>query len=187
MQAAQNLILVGPMGAGKSSIGRRLAAGFGLVFVDLDEEIERRTGASVATIFDCEGEPGFRTRERAALADCLARSGQVVATGGGTVLDGNNRTLMRERGFVVYLQVALPAQLARLARDRSRPLLDCDDREGVLQRLASQREPLYHEVADLAFGTSQDNAGTAAARLASLLRERWHGAPGNHPAQVHQA
>lgn len=188
MQAAPNLILVGPMGAGKSSIGRRLAGRLGLSFVDLDEEIERRSGASVATIFDCEGEPGFRARERAVLADCLSQAGQVIATGGGTVLDENSRALMRERGFVVYLQVAVPAQLARLARERSRPLLDCDDREDVLRRLASQREPLYREVADLTFDTGEDTARTAATGLARLLTEHWRGAPdGNQPSRAHRA
>lgn len=187
MQAAPNLILVGPMGAGKSSIGRRLAARFALSFVDLDEAIERRTGASIATIFECEGEPGFRARERAALAECLARAGQVVATGGGAVLDPDNRALMRERGFVVHLQVLVPAQLARLARDRSRPLLECDDREGVLRRLASQRDGLYREVADLGFDTGQDTAVTAATRLAGLVRERWQPTTGGEPARAHRA
>lgn len=176
MQAARNLILVGPMGAGKSSLGRRIAGRFGLRFVDLDDEIERRTGASVATIFDCEGESGFRAREHAALAACLEREGQVVATGGGAVLDARNRELMRERGFVVHLQVAVPAQLRRLARDRSRPLLQCDDREATLQRLAGERAPLYREVADLEFDTADDTAAVASARLARELVARWQGA-----------
>ena len=173
MQAAQNLVLVGPMGAGKSSIGRRVAERFGLRFVDLDEEIERRTGASVATIFDCEGEAGFRTREHAALAACLEQEGQLVATGGGAVLDARNRALMRERGFVVHLQVGVPAQLRRLARDRSRPLLATGDREAVLQRLAGERGPLYREVADLEFDTGSTAAGAAAARLAHDLEQHW--------------
>lgn len=175
MHAAPNLILVGPMGAGKSSIGRRLAARLGFGFVDLDEEIERRTGASITTIFDCEGEPGFRARERAALADWLARDGMVVATGGGAVLDEGNRALMRERGFVVHLQVSLPVQLQRLARDHSRPLLGCGDREGVLQRLAAVRDPLYRQVSHLGFDTGEDAPGAAAARLGRLLEGLWEG------------
>lgn len=188
MQPPRNLVLVGPMGAGKSSIGRRLAARFGLRFVDLDEEIEHHTGASVATIFACEGEAGFRTREHAALAACLEQSGQLVATGGGTVLDGRNRALMREQGFVVHLRVALPAQLRRLAHDRSRPLLDCEDREAVLRKLATEREPLYREAAHLGFDTGEDAAGTAAARLAEVLRARWQGEASNGDAvQAHRA
>ena len=189
MQAAQNLVLVGPMGAGKSSIGRRVAERFGLRFVDLDEEIERRTGASVTTIFDCEGEAGFRAREHAALAACLELDGQLVATGGGAVLDARNRALMRARGFVVHLQVGVPAQLRRLARDRSRPLLATGDREPVLQRLASEREPLYREVADLGFDTGQDTASGAAARLAEMLGHRWRNAPGrgDSPLQAREA
>src|SRR5690554_3309380 len=173
MQPARNLVLVGPMGAGKSSIGRRIAERFGLRFVDLDDEVERRTGASVATIFDCEGEAGFRAREHAALAACLEQAGQVVATGGGAVLDGRNRALMREHGFVVHLQVDVPTQLRRLARDRSRPLLASGDREPVLRRLASEREPLYREVADLGFDTGEDAASAAAGRLAGILKDRW--------------
>lgn len=177
MQAAHNIILVGPMGAGKSSLGRRIARRLGMQFVDLDEEIERQTGASVSTIFACEGEAGFRAREHAALASCLERDGQVLATGGGAVLDPRSRALMRQRGFVVHLQVALPAQLRRLARDRSRPLLQGDDREATLRQLAHARGPLYREVAHLEFDTANDAAPAAAARLARALSAAWPGAP----------
>ena len=173
MNPASNLVLVGPMGAGKSSIGRYLARGFGLQFVDLDREIERRTGASVRMIFDCEGEAGFRVRERTALADVLAGSGRVLATGGGSVLDDRNRSLMRERGYVVYLMVSVAGQLQRLGRDRSRPLLAGADREEVLQRLAGERGALYREVADLEFDTGSAAAATAATRLAGLLEQHW--------------
>ncbi|MCA1715198.1 MAG: shikimate kinase, partial [Gammaproteobacteria bacterium] len=151
MNPAANLVLIGPMGAGKSSIGKRLAERFALAFVDADRVIEARTGASVSTIFDCEGEPGFRARERAALGELLAASDTLVATGGGVVLDPDNRQLLRERGFVVHLHVGIDEQLARLARDRSRPLLQRDDRESFLRALAVAREPLYAAVADLRF------------------------------------
>src|SRR5690606_17609278 len=114
MNPAPNLVLVGPMGAGKTSIGRRLAERFGLAFVDADHYVEERTGATIAAIFEHVGEAGFRERERAALAELLAGEGRLVATGGGAVLDADNRRLMRERGFVVYLQVGLEAQLRRL-------------------------------------------------------------------------
>ncbi|MGY0560915.1 shikimate kinase [Luteimonas sp. A277] len=173
MNPASNLILVGPMGAGKSSIGRCLARGFDLEFVDLDQEIEHRTGASVRMIFDCEGETGFRVREHAALADVLAGSGRVLATGGGSVLDPRNRGLMRESGYVVYLMVSVAGQLQRLGRDRSRPLLASGDREAVLHRLAGERGSLYREVADLEFDTGSAAAGIAATRLARLLEQHW--------------
>lgn len=173
MNPAPNLVLVGPMGAGKSSIGRRLAGRFGLDFIDADREIEARTGASIPTIFECEGEAGFRAREAATLADLLQREGVVIATGGGAVLDAGNRGRMRERGFVVHLQVSLARQLDRLARDRSRPLLAGDDREQVLRRLTEQRAPLYAEVADLCFDTDTLFPPQAAAQLTRLLEAQW--------------
>jgi len=173
MNPAPNLVLVGPMGAGKSSIGKRLAERFGLLFVDADREIEARTGATVTTIFECEGEPGFRARERATLAELLAQEGVVIATGGGAVLDADNRHLLRDRGYVVYLHVAVEQQIARLARDRTRPLLAGDDREAVLRRLAATRGPLYLEIADLRFDTNALAPADAASRLGHLLETRW--------------
>ncbi len=177
MNPAPNLVLVGPMGAGKSSIGKRLAGRFGLQFVDADREIEVRTGATIPTIFECEGEAGFRARESAALADLLLREGLVIATGGGAVLDAGSRQRMRERGFVVYLQVSLERQLDRLARDRSRPLIAGDDREQVLRRLADERAPLYAGVADLCFDTDLLFPPQASTQLARQLQARWSRGP----------
>lgn len=177
MNPAPNLVLVGPMGAGKSSIGKRLSSRFGLAFVDLDREIEARTGATIPTIFECEGEPGFRARESATLADLLQREGLVIATGGGAVLDAGSRQRMRARGFVVYLQVSLVRQIERLARDRSRPLIAGDDREQVLQRLSELRAPLYLEVADLCFDTDLRFPPQATAQLTRLLQAQWHRIP----------
>ena len=162
------------MGAGKTSIGRRLAEIFQLHFVDADRDIELRTGAAVGTIFECEGETGFRARERNVLVELLGQERQLVSTGGGAVLDPENRKRMRERGFVVYLQVSVEGQLQRLARDRTRPLLQRDDREQVLRELAVARAPLYEEVADVCFDTEGMNSGDAAAALAMLLETRWH-------------
>lgn len=173
MNPAANLILVGPMGAGKSCIGRRLAEHYALRLVDADREIEQRTGASVATIFECEGEAGFRARERTALGELLAGDGLLLATGGGAVLDAENRRLLRARGFVVHLQVSPAQQLARLARDTTRPLLQRDDREAVLDEMAMARAPLYAEVADLQFDTDGLLATDAAARLIVQLDRRW--------------
>lgn len=173
MNPAPHLVLIGPMGAGKSSLGRRLAQARGLAFVDLDREIEARAGTDIPTIFACESEAGFRRREREALADVLARKGCVIASGGGTVLDPDNRALMGQRGFVVSLQIDVDEQLARLANDRSRPLLAGPDRAEVLTRLASERAPLYAEIADLEFSPTGLSAADAAERLADLLDIHW--------------
>ena len=170
---APNLVLVGPMGAGKTSVGRRLAERLGLAFADVDREIEAHAGASVATIFECEGEAGFRARETATLAELLAGEEHLVATGGGAVLDPANRRLLRERGFVVYLRIDVPGQLQRLARDRARPLLQREDREDVLRQFAAAREPLYAEIADLGFDTDGMAPGDAAAALVQLLAAHW--------------
>ena len=143
MNPASNLILVGPMGAGKTCIGKRLAERYGLRLADADREIEQRTGASVAAIFEHEGEAGFRAREQAVLSDLLHTDGLLLATGGGAVLAADNRRLLRERGFVVQLLVSVEQQLERLAADRSRPLLARGDREQVLRELARARAPLY--------------------------------------------
>jgi shikimate kinase len=174
MNPAPNLVLVGPMGAGKTSIGRRLAERFGLKFVDADHHIEQRTGATITSIFDHVGESGFRERERCALAELLAGEGQLVATGGGAVLDADNRQRMRERGFVVYLAAGLESQIKRLQRDRTRPLLQRADREEVLRDLARVREPLYLEVADLVMDTDGLTAADAATRLCLQLAGHWH-------------
>jgi len=177
MNPASNLVLVGPMGAGKSSIGRQLARRFGLAFADVDAEVEARCGDSVSAIFEREGEAGFRAREREALATLLAGDGLLLATGGGAVLDAGNRGLLRTRGFVVWLQAGVDEQLRRLAQDRTRPLLQRGHRETVLHRLAEERAPLYAEVADLRFDTASLDAGEAAAALASELEECWQRLP----------
>ncbi|QCO67219.1 3-dehydroquinate synthase [Luteimonas yindakuii] len=177
MNPAPNLVLVGPMGAGKSSIGRRLAGRFGLAFVDLDREVEQRTGATIPTIFECEGESGFRVREREVLLDLLAGEGLLLASGGGAVLDPANRRAMAARAFVVHLHVELAEQLERLGRDRTRPLLANGDREQVLRALATVREPLYRDVADLRFDTGGCAPPVAVARLGRLLDQRWQRAP----------
>lgn len=173
MNPAPNLVFVGPMGAGKTSIGRRVAERLGLEFVDVDQWIEAQAGAPVRTIFDVEGEAGFRRREREALALLCSESGRLVATGGGAVLDPDNRALLRRRGFVVWLQVSVDRQLERLARDRTRPLLAAPDRRERLESLALQRDPLYGEVADFGFDADGRKVGAAAERLAAALLQRW--------------
>lgn len=169
------IYLIGPMASGKSTVGKSLATALSTSFADSDAAIVAHHG-TIAQIFAEHGEAHFRDLEVQAL--CRLHTG-VVATGGGAVLDDRNRALMREHGFVVYLQVGVATQLRRLARDRSRPLLACGDREPVLRKLAAEREPLYREVADLAFDTGEDAASTAAARLAGVLALRWQAATGS--------
>jgi shikimate kinase len=171
-QQPRNIFLVGPMGAGKTSIGRPLARELGLCFVDLDEAIAARSGATVSLIFELEGEGGFRDRESTILAELAAQDGQVVATGGGVVLRPENRRQLRERGLVVYLDISVEDQLARLARDTTRPLLATPDREAKLRALAAERAPLYAEVADLRFVARASHPGASARRLAATLRQR---------------
>jgi shikimate kinase len=174
MNPAPNLFFVGPMGAGKTTIGRRVADLLGMPFLDLDHEIEEHTGATIPLIFDVEGENGFRQREQAVLAELAARSGIVLATGGGAVLAEENRRLLHTRGFVVYLETTIEDQIARLARDRKRPLLAAPDRRERLRTLAAVRNPLYHEVADLTVPASHHrNVTTLARQLVSELDERW--------------
>ena len=173
MNPAPNLILVGPMGAGKTSIGRRLAERFGLEFVDADQAIVDDVGSSIPAIFENVGEAGFRTHEKRVLAGLLERGGQLLSTGGGAVLDADNRRRIRERGFVVWLRVGVEAQLQRLQRDKSRPLLQRDDREQVLREMATLRDPLYREVADLIVDTDAHSPAEATAQLVVRLAAQW--------------
>lgn len=173
MNPAPNLILIGPMGAGKTCIGRRLAERFTLDFVDVDQAIVEAAGASIADIFEHAGEAGFREQERTTLARLLAGQGQLVSTGGGAVLDPANRALIAARGFVVHLHVSVPAQLERLARDKGRPLLQRPDREQVLHDLARHRDPLYRQLADLTLDTDLFTAADATAQLVVKLAAHW--------------
>ena len=175
MNPASNLILVGPMGAGKSTIGRRLSKRFGLRFIDLDREIEQRCGARIPLIFEHEGEPGFREREHATLAAVLGSDdgGLLLATGGGAVLRADYRELLRCGGFVVWLRTSVEVQLKRLRNDGSRPLLAVPDRDQRLADMARLRDPLYREVCDLVFESTQSHVGSAADRLARVLDRRW--------------
>ena len=173
MNPAPNLVLVGPMGAGKTSIGKRLALRLGLSFVDCDHRLEEVTGAAVPLIFECEGEAGFRARETALVAELMRGEGQLIATGGGAVLAEANRDRIKARGFVVHLQVSVDQQIERLARDRSRPLLAVGDKRGKLEAMAIERGPIYRGIADLAFDADGLAVSVAAERLAALLQQHW--------------
>ena len=153
MPNVENIILVGPMGSGKSAVGRLLADRLGLTLLDSDVEIEVRTGVDVPYIFEREGEDGFRAREAEVLDEITRREGVVVATGGGAVLDPLTRERLRGRGRVVYLRTSVDQQLARTRRTAHRPLLMNPDPRGTLERLMAQRSALYEEVADITVDT----------------------------------
>lgn len=166
-----NIFLIGPMGSGKTSIGQRVAALLGLEFFDCDHELEKQTGASVNLIFDVEGEEGFRARETRMLDDLTARTGVLVATGGGVILKSENRLMLRDRGTVVYLKTSVSQQLKRLARDRSRPLLQKGDRRKKLQDMALERNPLYEELAEIEFPALNRALDSVAQQLADTIRK----------------
>ena len=150
MSSHLSIFLVGPMGAGKTTIGRRLAELRGLDFVDSDHEIEQRTGVDIPYIFEKEGESGFRRREKLIIADLTTRPHVVLATGGGAILDPDNRQALGSRGLVVYLHASVEQQLARTERADNRPLLQqASDRRVVLEQLFRTRDPLYREIADV--------------------------------------
>ncbi|MDX1626972.1 MAG: shikimate kinase [Wenzhouxiangellaceae bacterium] len=167
-----NIFLVGPMGSGKTTLGRRVAPALGLDFIDLDEELERRCGVEVAVIFDIEGEAGFRERESRLLEEIAAGDGRVVATGGGVVLSEANRAVLRNGGRVVWLDASVAQQLRRLERDKRRPLLSAPDRRQRLERMAEQRNPLYRSVADVVFESKNLPLPQMARRLEQAIRER---------------
>jgi shikimate kinase len=145
------------MGAGKTTIGRRLAKSLHREFVDADQELERRTGASVALIFDVEGESGFREREKRIIDDLTQLDDVVLATGGGAILDPDNRAALTTRGFVVYLHAAVEKLIQRTRRDSSRPLLMTDDPTARMRELLEQRDSIYRTVADLVIDTGKLN------------------------------
>lgn len=160
-----NIFLIGPMGSGKTSLGRRVAARLGLDFIDLDEELERRCGVEVAVIFDIEGEAGFRQREHDLLADIAQRRKQLIATGGGVILDPRNRQLINAHGYAIWLKASVDQQIRRLERDRRRPLLAAPDRRARLNALAEQRNPIYAETANQVL----ESRNLPVARMADLL------------------
>jgi shikimate kinase len=167
---ARHLVLIGPMGAGKSTIGRHLARLLELPFVDLDELIESRTGVSIPLIFEVEGEAGFRQRESELLREVLQASARVVlATGGGVILNPANRDWIRRCGAVLYLRTPVAVQLNRLARDTRRPLLQAPDRRERLEQMARDRNPLYESLADMTLDSVADKPNRTARKVAECL------------------
>lgn len=162
----QSLILVGPMGAGKSTIGKLLASILNLPFSDSDRVIEEKTGADIPWIFDMEGEEGFRLRETAVLADLLQDEPMVIATGGGIVMSEENRRLLKGDGVVVYLTASINQLVERTYKDKKRPLLQVDDPEAKIRELIALRDPLYSEVADLVVQTDRRSPKVVAQEIA---------------------
>lgn len=167
-----NIFLIGPMGAGKSTIGRLLSQELKLRFVDVDREIEARAGADIPWIFDVEGEVGFRDREAQVIDQLTQQDDQVLATGGGAVIREQNRIHLRSRGFVIYLKTSLAQQLERTAKDKNRPLLQADNPEAVLARLMAERDPLYQCTCDLVIQTDQRHPRSVMTDIVRQLREQ---------------
>ena len=176
MKNGGSIFLVGPMGAGKTTIGRLLAKALGVDFLDSDKEIEQRTGVSIPTIFEYEGEPGFRRREAEVLAELTRISPLVLATGGGSVILPENQQALRQRGFVVYLQCAVDKQLERVHKDSNRPLLKTDDPRARLEELIAARAPIYEAIADLVVDTGQSSSRCAVRQILKAFNRG-----GKHP------
>lgn len=164
-----NVIMVGLMGSGKTTIGRALAKHFAKEFVDSDEEIQKRTGVTIPHIFDVEGEEGFRQRESAVIRELAGRENIVLATGGGAVLSEQNRALLQQSGIVIYLKANVHELWQRTRHDRNRPLLQTVDPLAKLSELFEQRDPLYREVADIVVQSGKQNAHALMLHLAGEI------------------
>lgn len=171
MRGAPNIFLIGPMGSGKTAVGRSLARHLGKTFYDSDSEIVRRTGVDIPYIFEKEGEPGFREREREAIEALVALRGIVLATGGGAILLPENRRLLAERGCVVYLETSVAQQAERVQQGRNRPLLaNVDDPATRLRELMTLRDPLYRSIADITVSTDGRRVKAVSEDIVRLLR-----------------
>ncbi|MEP0201250.1 MAG: shikimate kinase AroK [Halioglobus sp.] len=170
MPALHRVFLVGPMGAGKTTIGKYLAQQLKLQFADTDTEIERRTGADIPWIFEIEGEEGFRSREQQVVEEMTDWNDSVLATGGGVVMRPENRRALASRGFVIYLHATIEEQVRRTQKDKRRPLLQTGDPEQTLRELMAIRDPLYREIADHVINTDGCSPKTVAQRLVKELQ-----------------
>ncbi len=167
----RNIILIGPMGSGKSTIGSLIAKRLHRDFMDSDHYIEERTGVDIARIFDVEGEQGFRDRESKALIDLLSQSDRVIATGGGSVLRQENQRLLKQKGYIVFLDTTVNQQMQRLRRDKKRPLLQTENPRERLEALLAERRPIYLDLADLTIKTDKRVARRLAADIINQLPE----------------
>ncbi len=165
----RNIILIGPMGSGKSTIGNIIARRLHREFQDSDHFIEERTGVDVARIFDIEGEQGFRDRESNALTELLSENNRVIATGGGSVLRRQNQQLLKQKGYIIFLDTTVNQQMQRLQRDKKRPLLQTENPRERLESLLLERRPIYLDLADLAVKTDKRMARRLAADIINQL------------------
>jgi shikimate kinase len=172
VKTSDNIFLVGLMGAGKTTAGRQLATELGKTFHDTDHEVERRTGVRISVIFDIEGEAGFRAREKQVVDQLTRLANVVLATGGGAVLDVDNRRHLAERGVVVYLHGQPRDLWYRTRHDKSRPLLQNTDAMEKLLNLYQLRDPLYREIADIVIDTGRQSARALLHQLLPQLRDR---------------
>jgi shikimate kinase len=170
-----SLILVGPMGAGKSTLGRHLSQILDYPFFDSDRVIEEKTGADIPWIFDMEGEAGFRRREQEAIDELTRQDGIVLATGGGVVVTPANRDMLHERGCVVYLWTPVDVQLARTRNDKNRPLLQTADPRAKLEALFAERDPLYRQVSHHLVSTASGNLKKVADDVLACLASHRQG------------
>jgi shikimate kinase len=177
-----NIFLVGMMGAGKSAVGRQLARRLGMTFVDSDHEICERTGVPIATVFELEGEAGFRLREERMIDELSRRSGVVMATGGGAVLSPVTRAHLRERGTTLYLHARVQDLWQRTRNDRNRPLLACADPRRRLEDLLTEREQLYREVAHLVINTGKPTVSRLVGTIIEQLELAMQGGSRVDPA-----
>lgn len=169
MAEKRNIFLIGPMGAGKSTIGRQLAQMLNMDFLDSDAVIEERAGADIDWIFDLEGEAGFRKREEKILNELTQAQGLVLSTGGGSVISKDNRNVLSARGIVVYLETTVDKQYERTQRDKKRPLLQTEDPYQTLLDLAKVRNPLYEEIADITLQTDEQSAKVVAGQIIEMM------------------
>ena len=167
----RRIFLVGPMGVGKTTIGRMLARELGLKFIDCDQEIEKRSGANIAWIFDVEGEPGFRIRESQVLGDLTGQDDILVATGGGAVLRAENRERLKNRGIVIHLDTNVELLVKRTAKDKKRPLLQTGDPRKVLEQIKRDRDPLYREVSHVHVFVGDNSSRKAVIQALNKLKE----------------
>ena len=168
----KSIIFVGPMGAGKTTIGRQVAKALGWKFFDSDKEIEKRTGASIPLIFELEKEEGFRKRESAMIEELASKEDIVLATGGGAVLNEQNRKILTNHGIVIYLCAPVEQLVRRTAKDKNRPLLQTDDPKKTIRDLLETRDPLYREVANYVIETSGLSVAQVVSKLKKLLKSQ---------------
>ena len=166
-----NILLIGPMGSGKTSVARLLANNLDKKFLDTDEEIMKKTGVDIAYIFDMEGEEGFRKRECLVLKECLNDNNTVLSTGGGIVLSKKNRNFLKDRGTVVYLQTSISSQVERTASSNNRPLLQNENPEETLEKLMFTRGPLYEEIADITIMTDNKSLQEMSKEIQRTINE----------------